>query len=134
MDRYLYEENRLKMAHRAKSFGIAALASAVILFSIPYIAIGLGFLSILFAILSKGYKPKIDKDAKVGIAVAVLGIVVSFSILGSTFYKLYSDVEYRNTVTTIVDQMYGSEYEEQYGESFSDMINKLFGDSADVDL
>jgi len=129
MDKYLYEEYRLKMAHRARSFGIAAIASAAVLFSIPYIAIGLGFLAILFAILSKGYKPHLDRDAKFGVGISIIAICVGLTILGSTFYKLYTDADYRNSVTQAVDMLYGDSYEEMYGESFSDMMDTFFGDS-----
>lgn len=132
MDKYLYEENRLKMAHRARSFGVASLASAVVLFSIPYIAIGLGFLAILFAVLSKGYKPHVDRDAKFGIGIAIVGICIALSVLGSTFHKLYTDAEYRNNVTAVVDQLYGDTYEEVYGENFTDTMNRLFGEINDA--
>lgn len=135
MDRYTYEENRLKMAHKAHSFGVAALACSVLLFSVPYFAIGFGFLSILFAVLSRGYKPKIDHDAKVGMTFGAIGILIGITVLGSTTYKLYSDKEYRNTVTSMIDEVYGDMYEDEYGRSFSDIINEFFdgGDSI-VDL
>lgn len=126
MDRYTYEDNRLRMAHKAHSFGIAALASSILLFSFPYFAIGFGFLSILFAILSKGYKPKIDRDAKHGMVFGIIAVCIGVTVLGSTTYKLYSDKEYRNTITTVIDEMYGDMYEEEFGENFSDIINDFF--------
>ena len=134
MDQYLHEETRLKMAHRAKAFGIAALASSVILFSIPYIAIGLGFLALMFGILSKGYKPSFDKDAKFGMGLSVVAICIGVGILGSTVYKLYNDTDYRNSILNTIDQFYGEEYEDAYGESFSDMFNEMIGESGDVNL
>jgi len=135
MDKYMYEENRLKMAHKAKSFGIAALAASAILFSIPYVGIGLGFLAILFAFLSKGYKPKLDKDAKIGVMIGTLGICVGVGILGTAFYKLSTDSTYRNDVLGIIDQMYGEEYEDLYGESITDMFNEMIGGGdSNVDL
>lgn len=134
MDKFMYEETRLKYAHRARSFGIAAIASSLILYAVPYIAIGLGFLAILFALLSKGYKPKIDKDAKFGVIFATVGIVISVGVLGSTLYKFFNDVEYRNTILSTIEELYGDEYEELYGEDIGDMWDSMTGGNGDVDL
>ncbi len=122
MDKYLYEESRLKLAHRAKTFGFASLILAIVLFSFPYVSIGFGCLSILFAILSKGYKPKIDKDAKIGIGCACVSIIIGFSIFGSTFYKLYSDADFRQQCFDIINEMTQS----YYGEDYSDIYEDLF--------
>ena len=135
MDSTLYEENRLKMAHRAKSFGFAALMCSVILFSIPYIAIGLGFLALLFGALSKGYKPKVDRDAKFGMTFAAIAIAIGIGVISSSFYKLATDAEYRGLVSEALDGIYGETYEEMYGENPSDILDEWFGgDSTNVDL
>ena len=134
MDKFAYEETRLKYAHKARSFGIAAIASSLILYSIPYIAMGLGFFAILFAILSKGYKPTIDKDAKFGILFATIGICISVGVLGTTFYKFFNDEAYRNQIFSTIEQLYGDEYEDLYGESITDMWDSYTGGDGNVDL
>ncbi len=135
MNSTLYEENRLKMAHRAKSFGFAALMCSAILFSVPYVAIGLGFLALLFGFLSKGYKLKIDRDAKFGMTLAAIAIAIGIGAIGSSFYKLATDAEYRGLVIETLDGLYGETYEEMYGEKPSDILNEWFGgDSTNVDL
>ena len=134
MDKYIHEEARLKMAHRARSFAIASLIAAVVLFSIPYIAIGLGFMAILFAILSKGYKSSIDKDAKVGVVVATISIAIGVSVIGSVFYKLKNDDAYRNTLFSIINEYYGDEYSELFKESFPGLFDGIEGGDFDVNV
>lgn len=126
MDKYLYEEIRLSMIKRAKFLGIASLACAIVFATIPFISMGLGFFAILFAILSKGYKPKLEKDSKFGLCLGIIGIVISLSITGSVVYKLYSDKEYRNSIYTIMDQFYGDTYKEEFGATPSEVMEKLF--------
>ena len=127
MDRYLYEETRLNLVRRARNFAVASLSCSIILFSAPYIALGLGFFAILFAFLSKGYRPKMDKEAVTAVKFAVAGIIISCSILFSLTYKLATDKEYRNDVISVMDSFYGTEYEAQYGMKPSDMLNQWFG-------
>ena len=134
MDIYMHEELRHQMAKKARNTALGALACSVILFSIPYIAIGLGALSILFAILSKGYHPKLEKDAKSGIRMGIIALCISLGILGSSIYKLKTDVAFRNDILDTIDSFYGEEYENLYGESFSDMFNELIGGGTNVDL
>ena len=127
MDRYLYEETRLNLVRRARNFAVASLSCSIVLFTAPYIAIGLGFFAILFAFLSKGYRPKMDKEAVTAVKFAVIGIIISSSILFTLTYRLATDKEYRNDVISTMDNFYGVEYEAQYGMKPSDMLNQWFG-------
>ena len=127
MDRYLYEETRLNLVRRARNFAVASLSCSIILFSAPYIALGLGFFAILFAFLSKGYRPKMDKEAVTAVKFAAAGIIISCTILFTLTYKLATDKEYRNDVISVMDSFYGTEYEAQYGMKPSDMLNQWFG-------
>ena len=99
MDRYLYEETRLNLVRRAINFAVASLSCSIVLFTAPYIAIGLGFFAILFAFLSKGYRPKMDKEAVTAVKFAVIGIIISSSILFTLTYRLATDKEYRKWST-----------------------------------
>lgn len=134
MDKFLYEELRLRMAYKAKVFGIWALVLSVFLISIPYAAIGMAGLSILFAFLSKGYKPKIDRDAKLGVGLSVIGLVIAFVAIGSSFYKLSTDSEFRSNVFDYADELYENMYGDEYEENFSDMFEQYFGGDSHVDL
>ncbi|MBO4679177.1 MAG: hypothetical protein J5626_05860 [Lachnospiraceae bacterium] len=127
MDRYLYEETRLNLVRRARNFAVASLSCSIILFSAPYIALGLGFFAILFAFLSKGYRPKMDKEAVTAVKFAAAGIIISCTILFSLTYKLATDKEYRNDVISVMDSFYGTEYEAQYGMKPSDILSQFFG-------
>ena len=88
---------------------------------------GLGFFAILFAFLSKGYRPKMDKEAVTAVKFAIAGIVISFGVLFAVTYRLATDSEYRSGVTAIMDSFYGEAYQEEFGMTPSDIINKYFG-------
>lgn len=127
MDRYLFEDQRLLMERRSRNFAIASLACAILLNSIPFIAVGLGFFAILFAVLSKGYNNKISKQAWNSIKVGAAGIVIAVSMTAIAIYRFFNNTEYRNNLFNIIDEFYGSYYIEEFGEKPSDMFNELLG-------
>ena len=131
MDKYLYEDTRLTLVRRARNFAVACLSCSIILFPAPFISLGLGFFAILFAFLSKGYRPKMDKEAVTAVKFAVAGIVISGFIRFSAYYRLATDTEYRNTVITTIDKAYGDQYKALYGTGPSEIINQWFGGGAD---
>ena len=131
MDKYLNEETRLNLVRRSRNFAVACLSCSLVMYYAPAISLGLGFFSILFAFLSKGYRPKMDKEAVTAVKFAVAGIVISCFLLFSAYYKLATDSEYRNNVTTAIHSVYGDQYESLYGSTPSDIINKWFGGGAD---
>ena len=127
MDPYLYEESRQRMARLARNFGIASLVCSFMFGSLFFVVIGFACLSVLIAFLSKGKKPRFDSTAKVGMISGLLGTVITLSLLGHTDYKLYNDVEYRNTIIETGEKMYGDMYRELYGIDISETINNIFG-------
>ena len=131
MDRYLYEETRLNLVRRSRNFAVASLSCSIILFSAPYIALGLGFFAILFAFLSKGYRPKMDKEAVTAVKFAIAGIAISFTILFSLTYKLATDSAYRNEIGATMDSFYGETYKDEYGMMPSEVFNRFFGGGVD---
>ena len=131
MDSYLYEETRLNMVRRARNFAVASLSCSIILFTVPYIALGLGFFAILFAFLSKGYRGKMDREAVTAVKFAIVGIVISAGTIFAVTYKLATDAEYRNSITSTVDSFYGDTYKDEYGAMPSEIINRFFGGGAD---
>lgn len=136
MDKYLYEETRLRLAHRAFTMGIWALSLVIIFSFIPYIGMGLGCLSIMFAILSKGYKRSIDKDAKIGIGLASIAICIGVATVGSSFYKLATDEGFRNEVFSFVEEYSNAMYgDEEATEEIMDFYEDLLGgESHDIGL
>ncbi len=68
-----------------------------------------------------------DKDAKSGIKSAIIGIVISLTIITSVFVKFVTDSDYRNNSLYMVDQLYGESYMEQYGAMPSELINSILG-------
>ena len=117
---YLFSQ--YKMSRRAMTFGIVSIVLGFMY--MPYFSIPIAFFAILFASLSRGTSVSFSKEAKIGITTAVIGILLGCTI----FYKVYSaltyDADYRNSVIELSEMMYGNGYEEAYGESFSDVMDK----------
>lgn len=127
MDPVIYEQLRSKMARTGMAFGIASIVSAIIFFSLPYIAIGFGAFGILFSVLGKGHLPKYGKEGKIGITSGVIGLVICIGILVSVVTALKTNPEYRSNIAELMSTMYGSEFEDTYGISIDDALNEALG-------
>lgn len=119
-----YYMSKIRFEGLARSFGIGALVCAIFFSSIPFIPIGFGFLSILFAILSKGYSDKLAKAAKNGLISGILAIIVTISILGFTVFRIMTDSEYRQSIIDTSKMLYGDTYEQDYGIDIEDLFNQ----------
>ena len=124
MDRYLYEETRLNLVRRARNFAVASLSCSIILFSAPDIGIGLGFFAILFAILSKGYRRKMDKEAATAVKFAIAGIILSIGIMAVRIATGRLTLTY---TLPDADGNYSTEDDTAYNWNSSELINKLLG-------
>jgi len=115
-----------KMSRRAMIMGIASIVTAFM--SMPFISVPLASFAILFAILSKGGSYKLSKDARTAVYTACIGIFLAVAITAKVSNALATDEEYRNNVAQLADTLYGDDYQEVYGESFSDMLNRMFSE------
>lgn len=106
------------LINAAMVLGISAIVSALML--TVYFPFILGSLSIILALLSKGYEQKIAARAKVGIVCSIVGLVFNFIIVGASVHMVISNP----TVFQQFDEM----YESIYGESFSDVYEELTGE------
>lgn len=132
MDKYLYEETRLNLVRRARNFAVACLSCSIVLFSAPYISLGLGFFAILFAFLSKGYRPKMDKEAVTAVKFAIAGIVIGCIALFAQTYKIMTDMDNGAEVITPTDNSaYVERFKELYGVDPSEILNQLTGGGTD---
>lgn len=131
MDRTYYLFSKERMKKRARLFGIAGLACAFLFSSIPYLSIGLGSFAVLWAILSRGTDYKLSKEAEIGIYTGIGAILISVFMLSMVFFTLKNDTEYRESVIETIDSIYGDSYEEAYGESFSDTLNRFLGERSE---
>ena len=71
-----------------------------------------GSLSILFAILSKGSRLKMDKSGKISTAIAAMSIVLGLVITGVTVYEMKHDPEMKNMLNNAFEQTYGVTFDE----------------------
>lgn len=127
MDRYSYEDTRIRMAHTARNVGLFAFLFSIILGSIPFISVILGALAIVLAILSKGPYEKMLKEAKNAVYTGLMGIVIGVGVLAFTVYNLLNNSDYRNQVLEYADMLYGQEYQDIYGGKPSDIVNQFIG-------
>ena len=99
----------------AKSLGIFSIFCAV--FSVFFGSFICGGLAIVLAILSKGYNTKMEKNAVIGLATGIIGVVLQISLLGFSVYNVIHVPEFR--------EQFNSLYEEMYGEPVDDSINEM---------
>ncbi len=106
-------------------FGIGSIFT---IFTV-YLSIILGSLSILFAILSKGYGRKLLVSAKIGVGTAIGGIALVFTmifsvvglILGSSRESL---VDFGKQMDQQFEEQTGVSPEEILGESYEDFMRQ----------
>ena len=126
-----YRLSKHKMRQRAKVMGIAALVCAIVFITFPFISIVLAGFAILFASLSRGSDSNFHSDAKIGLATSIVALCISFYVLGSVFFALKTNDEYRHNVEETMDALYGSMYSDVYGESFGESMEKFFQGRSD---
>lgn len=131
MDRTYYLFSKERMKRRARLCGIAGLACAFLFSSVPYISLGLGGFAILWALLSRGNDYKLSKEAEIGVYTGIGAILVTLFMFAIAIFTLKTNDEYRNTVIDTFESVYGSQYEELYGESLTDRLNRLLGERSE---
>lgn len=98
--------------------GIGAVISAILM--TVYFPFILGGISIVLALLSKGYENKMHSKSRTGIICSVIGIILNMLIVSWSFYSVFSNEH--------VFKQFDSLYEQFYGDSFSDMYKELTGE------
>lgn len=103
----------------AKSLGVFSIFCAV--FSVFFGSFICGGLAIVLAILSKGYHTKMEKNAKIGLATGIIGIVLQISLLAVSIYNIIHVPEFREQFNTLYEQMYGVPAE----DSLNDILDQM---------
>lgn len=119
-----YLSSKARFESLARSFGIGALVCAFFFSSLPIVPIGFGFLAILFALLSKGYSNKLSQNGKYGLYLGIVAIVASILITCFTLYRIMTNSEYRNSIISTMQSVYGDVYEQEYGIDIEEMFNQ----------
>jgi len=95
--------------------GITAIVTAVMMtVYIPFIC---GGVSIILAILSKGQFPSLHKQAKLGILLATIGIVLNIIVVSTSVYQVFTNPDLKKQLNDTFVTM--------YGESYDDMMNEI---------
>lgn len=126
----IYHEGKLVYERRSRLLGIAALASAFLLNTFPYIALVLGGFAVMFALLSKGYNETVSRDAKTGFWTGLGAIIISISIIVSALVALKINPDYRASITELSETLLGDYAEENLGMSVTEMMSELFGEGS----
>ncbi len=127
----IFRNPGITMATASMIFGLGSIFT---LFTV-YLPLILGSLSILFAILSKGYGQKLLTGAKIGIATAVSGLVLILTIISSVVGLLLGSsretlVNFGQQMDQQIEEQMGISPENILGESYEDLMKDyadLFG-------
>lgn len=108
--------------------GILSLASLCLVYFSPVFA----GLSILFALLSKGYRNKMHGYALTGIITSSIALVCSIAvwICIYIFFFLMSEPE---KLGSEFWSTYKETGEQIYGDNFDDMLKQVYGDDFNID-
>ena len=112
----------------ARSLGIFAIFCAI--FGIFFGSFICGGVAVILAVLSKGYKTKMEKNAIIGITTGCLAIVIQICSLAFSVYNIINVPEYRELFNSMYEQIYG----EPVDESITDMLDELGVSSQEGDL
>ncbi len=130
MDPIIYEQNRARMVRTGMAFGLGALATSILFFTVPYLSLALAGFGIIISFLAKGNKSKYDKEGRIGLWTSLIAIVVSVFVITSVITALKINPEYRKNVSELLDmvyeQSYGETYEGAEGDTIGDLFNELF--------
>ena len=111
------------MASAALLFGVGSVFTTATVF-LPLIFAGL---SVVFALLSKGYGKKMLTQAKVGLISGLAGLGITAAMFISSFALLISNPDILTEVGAQYDAaceaVYGQSSEEIFGYSFEDMMD-----------
>ncbi|MBO5292067.1 MAG: DUF4190 domain-containing protein [Lachnospiraceae bacterium] len=108
--------------------GILALASLCMIYFSPVFA----GLSILFALLSKGYEKKMHGYALTGIITSSIALVLEAIIMVAMICFLFLTSE-PNQFSSAFWSTYKETGEQLYGDDFDDMLKDAFGEDFDID-
>lgn len=99
-------------------FGVLAVVSICTTF-LPFI---FGSLSIIFALLSKGYDKNFTGQSIAGLILSGFSLFLCIVTIISSFAIIYSNPdylkEYRDTLNAVFEQQYGESYDEWLNENF----------------
>lgn len=108
--------------------GILSIASLCLVYFSPLFA----GLSILFALLSKGYRSKLHSFALTGIVTSAIGLVCSIAVWICLIAFLFLMAE-PGRLSSEFWNTYKQTGEQIYGDDFDDMLKQIYGDDFNID-
>lgn len=127
MDHFLNEDSRRTFSSVAFGFGIASLASSILLAIFPYAGLAFGCFAIVFSFISKGFYYKRDTKALIGMIFGIVGVVISVCIIVAVLAFSFSVASSELTsILPEVDSVLGDLYMEQFGFMPSDLFKYIF--------
>ncbi|MBP5598723.1 MAG: hypothetical protein J6X48_00390 [Lachnospiraceae bacterium] len=127
MDHFLNEDSRRTFSSVSLGFGIASLATSIVLGIIPYFALTLGCFALIFSFISKGYYYKRDTKALIGMIFGIVSVVISVCIIVAVLAFSFSVASSELTsILPEVDSVLGDLYQEQFGFMPSDLFKYIF--------
>ena len=106
-------------------FGILAIGSCILFLWMFFLPILFGGLSVIFAILSKGYELTLPSFSKIGLITGIVGIAVNIGAYIACFVMIFTTPELKLMFYDTLNESMQF-YEDFYGESYfpySDTFN-----------
>ncbi|MDR2889600.1 MAG: hypothetical protein LBV33_07160 [Lachnospiraceae bacterium] len=115
------------MAMAALLMGIGALTTCWFF----YVSIVFGGLGIIFALLSKGFAPRMPVNGKAGLSISIAGIALSIIILvGSLIFMINNPdilLQLGRDIDDMNMQLYGQSSESILGYSYVGLMEQVIG-------
>jgi len=103
-------EPNQSLVNAAMILGILAIVTTFIM--TVYLPFVLGGIAIMLAILSRRKDGKLHKQAKLGIGLAIIGMVLNTILVSTSLYTVFTNPKAKEEFNTVCEQMYGMSFDE----------------------
>lgn len=110
-------------------FGILAAASLCLIYFTPFFAA----LSILFAVLSRGFHRKLHGLALAGILTSVTALMIEVCLVGSGVAMIVQTMQHPERLGSDFWRAYKESGEAVYGDQFDDMLREIYGEDFHIE-
>ena len=98
------------LVNAAMVLGILAVVTTFIMtVYLPYI---FGGIAIMLAILSRKKDGILPKQSKLGVTLAIIGMIVNTVVVSTSIYTVFTNPEIKEEFNAVCEQMYGQSFDE----------------------
>ena len=94
------------------AFVLGILTIVTTLMMTVYVPLILGGIAIIIAIISRADNEKLNRQASLGMKLAICGLILDIVLIGGSFYAVFTNPDARQEVNSTFEQMYGQSFDE----------------------